>query len=56
MSTTALAQTNGGVIAVTPKHQRGEVFSACFVVAHVALVLALMGVRVLAQITDFRTA
>jgi hypothetical protein len=32
------------VIAVTPKHEPGEVFSAWFLVVHVALVLALMGV------------
>ena len=45
-----------GVTAVTPAHQRGEVSSAYFVVAYIGIALPVIGVGVLAQITDLRTA
>ena len=41
--------------AVTPAH-RGEVSSALFVIAYAGLALPEIGVRVLALITDLRTA
>jgi MFS family permease len=44
------------VTAVTPAHQRGEVSSAYFVVAYIGIALPVIGVGVLAQITDLRTA
>jgi MFS family permease len=42
--------------AATPVQQRGEVTSAFFVIAYGALALPAIGVGVLAQITDLRTA
>lgn len=45
-----------GITAATPAQQRGEVTSAFFVVAYIALALPAIGVGVLAQITDLRTA
>jgi sugar phosphate permease len=41
---------------VTSAQQRGEVASAFFVVAYVALALPVIGVGVLAQVTDLQTA
>jgi MFS family permease len=42
--------------AATPAHRRGEVSSAYFVIAYVGIALPVIGVGVLAQITDLRTA
>jgi MFS family permease len=44
------------VSAATPVQQRGEVTSAFFVIAYGALALPVVGVGVLAQVTDLRTA
>ena len=41
---------------MTPPPSRGEVSSAFFVIAYIGLALPVIGVGVLAQITDLRTA